>query len=186
MSTSILYHGFGIRGYDYVRTKFNHGSICFKIQQDRLKLRCSLCNGRDLIRRGFKHRIFRILPIGKKRAFVEFDIPRIECFACSIIRQVKVDFADPRRSYTKAFERYALDLSQHMTIQDVADHLGVSWDTIKDIQKRFLQKRFSKPKLKNLKHIAIDEISIGKGHRYLTVVPLSTNSRARHSGHSRS
>jgi transposase len=57
-----------------------------------------------------------------------------------------------------------------MTIQDVANHLGVSWDTIKDIQKRFLQKRFSKPKLKNLKHIAIDEISIGKGHRYLTVV----------------
>jgi transposase len=90
--------------------------------------------------------------------------------ACKIIRQVKVGFADTRRSYTKAFERYALDLCQRMTIQDVANHLGVSWDTIKDIQKRFLQKRFSKPKLKNLKKIAIDEISIGKGHRYLTVV----------------
>ncbi|MDI9569374.1 MAG: transposase family protein [Pseudomonadota bacterium] len=29
-----------------------------------------------------------------------------------------------------------------MTIQDVARHLNISWDTIKDIQKRDLTKRF--------------------------------------------
>ena len=51
-------------------------------------------------------------------------------------RQVKVPFADPRRSYTNAFERYALELSRRMTIRDVAKHLGVGWDMIKDIQKR--------------------------------------------------
>jgi hypothetical protein len=27
---------------------------------------------------------------------------------------VKVDFADPKKRYTRAFERYALELSQHM------------------------------------------------------------------------
>ena len=37
-------------------------------------------------------------------------------------------------------------------------------------QARSLQKRFGKPKLKNLKQIAIDEIAIGRGHRYFTVV----------------
>ena len=57
-----------------------------------------------------------------------------------------------------------------MTIQDVAQHLQVSWDVIKDIQTTSLQRRFGKPKLKKLKQIAIDEIAIGKGHRYLTVV----------------
>ena len=57
-----------------------------------------------------------------------------------------------------------------MTIRDVAVHLGVGWDLIKDIQKRDLSRRFAKPKLKHLRHIAIDEIAIGKGHRYLTVV----------------
>jgi transposase len=73
-------------------------------------------------------------------------------------------------SYTRQFERYALDLSRCMTIKDVAEHLGVSWDIIKDIQKRFLTRRFSRPKLRRLKQIAIDEISTGKGHRYLTIV----------------
>ena len=85
-------------------------------------------------------------------------------------RQVKVPFADPRRSYTNAFERYALELSRRMTIRDVAKHLGVGWDMIKDIQKRDLSRRYAKPKLKHLRHIAIDEIAIAKGHRYLTVV----------------
>jgi transposase len=57
-----------------------------------------------------------------------------------------------------------------MTIKDVARHLGVSWDVIKDIQKRYLKKHYSHPKLKHLKRLAIDEISIGKGHQYLTIV----------------
>jgi transposase len=57
-----------------------------------------------------------------------------------------------------------------MTILDVARHLNVSWDLIKDIQKRDLSWRYAKPKLKHLRAIAIDEIAVAKGHRYLTVV----------------
>jgi hypothetical protein len=81
-----------------------------------------------------------------------------------------VDFAEPRRSYTKSFARYALELSRLMTIKDAAHHLGVSWDIVKDIQKQDLRRRFAKPKLKHLRQIAIDEISVGKGHRYVTIV----------------
>lgn len=53
---------------------------------------------------------------------------------------------------------------------DVAHHLGVGWDMVKDIQKRHLQRHYAKPKLKEVKHIAIDEISVGKGFRFVTVV----------------
>ena len=87
-----------------------------------------------------------------------------------MVRQVEVPFADPRRTYTRAFERYALELSRRMTIRDVARHLGVGWDLIKDIQKRDLSRRYARPKLKHLRRIAIDEIAVAKGHRYLTVV----------------
>jgi transposase len=41
---------------------------------------------------------------------------------------------------------------------------------IKEIQKQHLQRHYSKPKLKHLRQIAIDEISVGKGHRYVTLV----------------
>jgi len=42
-------------------------------------------------------------------------------------------------------------------------HLGISWDVVKEIQKKYLHKKFSKPKLNNLRQLAIDEISIAKG-----------------------
>ena len=170
MSTSLLYHGFGVHGYDYINSKFNGGVVMFTLRPKAFELQCSSCQSRKIIRRGKVDRKFRSLPIGRKSVWFSLAVQRVECLVCGLVRQVKIGFANPRRSYTKSFERYALELSKYMTIQDTARHLGVSWDVIKDIQKRYLQKRFSRPKLKKLKEIAIDEISIGKRHRYLTVV----------------
>ena len=87
-------------------------------------------------------------------------VQRVQCRFCQAVRQVKLGFADERRSYCRAFERYVLSLSRCMTILDIARHLLVSWDTIKDIQKRYLKKRFAKLKLKHLKRLAIDEIAV--------------------------
>jgi transposase len=170
MSTSLLYHAFGIRGYEYTRTRYEGGAVIFSIRQEHETCRCSSCGSAPIIHRGQVARRFRSLPIGERATFVDLPIPRVECLACGAVRQVEVPFADPRRSYTRSFERYALELGRRMTIRDVAVHLGVGWDLIKDIQKRDLSRRFAKPKLKHLRYIAIDEISIGKGHRYLTLV----------------
>jgi hypothetical protein len=46
----------------------------------------------------------------------------------------------------------------------------VGWDLVKEIQKQDLQRRFCRPPVKHLRQIAIEEICIGRGHRYLTVV----------------
>jgi transposase len=170
MSTSLLYHGFGIHGYQYVRTLFEKGSIVFRIARNAFTLRCPDCNSRIVRRRGTVVRRFRTIPIGSVPVFIELAIQRVECLSCKVVRQVKLSFSDRRRSYTRSFERYVLELCRHMTIQDVANHLKVGWDTVKDIFKRYLGQRFKRPKLGHLKRIAIDEICIGKGHRYLTVV----------------
>jgi hypothetical protein len=87
------------------------------------------------------------LPIGRKRIVIEFPVQRIQCKACGLVRQVKVGFADAMSRYTRSFERYVLELSGYTTIADAADHPGISWDVVKDIQKRYLQRKFSRPKL---------------------------------------
>lgn len=170
MSTSLLYHAFGIRGYRYVKTKYVNGEVVFTIEQPMETCRCSVCGSENVIGRGKNPRCFRTVPIGGKPVYLELPIPRVECRECDVVRQVEIGFADPRVTYTKAFARYALELSQYMTIQDVADHLRISWDVIKEIQKADLKRRFDRPKLKHLRHIAIDEISTAKGHVYLTLV----------------
>lgn len=170
MSTTLLYRAFGLSGYRYVSQDFEDGQVIFRIEKPREQYRCSNCGSDHVCGQGYQERTFRCVPIGLKPALAVLPVPRVHCFACGLTRQIKLGFADPRRSYSRSFERYALDLSRRMTIQDVAEHLQVSWDVIKDIQARSLQRRFGQPKLKHLKQIAIDEICIGKGHRYLTVV----------------
>jgi transposase len=170
MSTSLLYQAFGIRGYDYRRTDYVEGRVCFAIEQPRKRYRCPTCGSAAVHAQGHKERFLQTVPIGLKPTFVLVKVARVICFHCEHTRQVKVPFADPRRTYTHAFERYAWELSKLTTIQDTARHLGVSWDIVKDIQKRNLQRRFGKPKLKNLQEIAIDEVTVGKGHQYVTLV----------------
>jgi transposase len=170
MSTSLLYHAFGVRGYSYRKTEYGEGKVIFTLEQPRESYGCPECGSHDVIGRGATPRTFRTVPVGGKPVFLAFAVPRIECRSCGAVRRVKLGFADPRRSYTHSFQRYALELSRWMTIQDVARHLGISWDVIKEIQKQDLQRRFAKVKLKHVRQIAIDEISVGKGHRYVTIV----------------
>ena len=170
MSTSLLYHAFGIVGYEYLGTHYEKGSTIFRIRQNRFQIRCSHCRSNRFIFRGKTLRRFRTIPIGSRPTFIEMEIPRIMCLACDTVRQAPISFAETRRTFTKVFERYVIELSRCMTLFDIAKHLKVSWGMIKDILKRHLSKVFSNPGLKNINWIAIDEISIGKGHRYLTVV----------------
>jgi len=170
ISTSLLYHAFGIRGYQQTRMVFADGVVRFHVQPNEKTVCCSDCGSRDVIRRGSKDREFRAAPIGAKPTLIVANLPRLECRQCGIVRQIRVGFSQPRRSFTNGWAKYALELTQCMTIKDVADQLGVSWDVIKEIKKSYLQKHFSTPSLKEVRRIAIDEICIGKGHRYLTLV----------------
>jgi transposase len=67
-------------------------------------------------------------------------------------------------------ERYAIGLLEFMTVQDVSEHLRMSWHTIKQIDKDYLRKHFSKPRLKDVEYIGIDEFAYQKGHKYNTIV----------------
>src|ERR1700685_4665221 len=170
MSTSLLYHAFGLVGYHYVNQTFEGGKVTFRIEQPRERHRCSACGSAEVWDQGGSEREFHAVPIGSKPVVLKLKVARVMCFDCCKVRQVKLPFADSQKRYTRAFARYALELARYMTIQDVAKHLKVSWDTVKGIQAQSLQQRFGKPKLHKLKKIAIDEIAITKGHRYLTVL----------------
>ena len=182
MSTSMLYHMMGIRGYRYMGTKYENGGATVTIAQDRRTCLCPQCESANIILKGGEWRRFRGVPIGRKPVWIRLRVPRVQCRECGTLRQVAVGFAEPRVTYIKAFRRYVLDLADCMTIQDVAEHLGVSWDVVKEIVKANLKRNFAKPRLKDLRQIAIDEISIGAGHRYLTIVLDLTSGAVVHVG----
>ena len=175
MTTSLLYHGLGLVDHDYKSTKYKNGEIIFNIVPKPKAIRCPICRSEKVVRRGTVDRTFRSIPWGTKPMWINVPVQRVWCLQCDIIRQIKLSFAEPKKSYTKKFKRYVLDLSRVMTIKDVARFVGVSWDVVKEIQKSRLWRLYRKPKLKNLKYIAIDEFSVGKHHDYFTqVLDLNT------------
>lgn len=171
LSKSILFHGFGIpSSFQHLRTEYKEGKIQFTIQRPICNSMCAICSSFNVSPRGIKKRVIRTVPIGRKIVEIIVYINRLFCNDCQRVRQEKIEFTSPKRTYTHAFKRLVLDLSRYMTIKDIALHLKTSWDIVKDIQKRDLQKKYSKPKLNRLLYIAIDEISVSKGHKYLTIV----------------
>lgn len=170
MSTSVFYRALGIRGYKHQSIKEQDGGLVMRVRHDGGKLTCPHCGGTNIIRRGTVPKRWSTVPIGHKPVTVFAEVPRIECRDCQTQPIVPVPFADSRRSYTRSFERLVLELRESMTLKDVARYLCVSDWLVKDIEKRWLGTHFAKPRLKDLRHIAIDEIATKKGHKYLTIV----------------
>jgi transposase len=131
---------------------------------------CSACGSKEVIRRGEQERWLRHVPIGRDCTWLIVKLPRVACRQCGLVRQIKIGLADARRGYTHAFERYVLELVRCMTIQDVARHVSLGWDVVKDIQKRYLQRHYARPPVKQLRRIGIDEICVGRGYRFVTLV----------------
>ena len=153
-----------------LKCEYKYGKVTVKIKINDIKLQCSHCKSFNVIKAGTKERLFRTIPIGSKQVYILAIIQRLRCKDCGLTRQESISYADQMRTYTNSFKRLVLELSRIGTILDVANHLGVSWDIVKDIQKNYLLAHYSKPDIKNVKYIAIDEFSVKKGHKYMTVV----------------
>ena len=172
MSTSLLYHSFGIQGpYHYVSSKYENGSTIFNIAHNH-RMKCPDCKSRKVIKKGTKERQFLGAPIGIKKTLIRISQQRIQCTLCKVIQHLPLKFIPrPKVRYTRAFEKYVLSLSiEKMTISSIATLCNVGWDCIKAIQKRHLKKRYQKPNYKNVTHIGIDEIYCGSKSGFMTVV----------------
>jgi transposase len=176
MSTSILYHALGLKGYEYQRTEYLNGSIFFHVKKQESYQYCTNCRSRAVVLAGRVERIWYSLPIGLKPTLIVAHLHRLECEKCGVTRLESLEVADPRRSYIRAFARYVVEMARYMTKAAIATILKfVSWNTIKDIIKTDLKRRLKRRKLNRVRRIAIDEVAVKKGHRYLTtVVDLDT------------
>lgn len=171
MSTkSLLYHGFGLGTMESSRISYEQGTVTFHVQRPISRLLCSNCHSSNIIRRGTIQRRLCHVPIGLKPVFVQVTLHRLECRNCGTLRNEHLPFMLPNKRYTRAFARYVIALSHCMTVKDVANLLGVSWGMIRSIQEDHLQQEVKKRKLSTLKCLAVDELAIGKGRRYVSIV----------------
>jgi len=83
------------------------------------------------------------------------------------------DFVDKGCYYSKRFCRLVSGLCRYMTISSVATHFNLRWETVKNMDKQYLQDTLpalNPAELFDLKYLGVDEVARAKGHDYMTVV----------------
>lgn len=111
----------------------------------------------------------RDLPLASARVTLEVPQRKLRCPSCGI-RVESHSFLAPHRRLTRRLERAVAELCRVLPIQHVASHFGLHWETVKTIDRRRLEREVGTPCYDGLRRLAIDEISVHKGHRYMTIV----------------
>lgn len=117
----------------------------------------------------YNERMVRDLNIFKAKTFIRYTYRTLRCDRCGLVVE-DVGLVEPYARVTKRLAQYIWDLCQLLTIKEIAELLELDWKTIKDIHKSRLKEKFSQPDIGNPKLLAVDEISLKKRHKYLTVV----------------
>ena len=168
MSTSNLYHAYGIKGVQYKSTQYEKKSIIYSAEMVYQKIRCPKCSGKNSHFKGQKKRRFRMTPVGSKKCFLDVILHRLKCVDCGHQWWPRLPFMKGKYQMTRAFIQFAFDLLSMSTVQDVSRLLGVSWNVIKNIHKMKLKKLYKKIDVKDVKYISLDEFAIKKGHVYMS------------------
>ena len=171
MSTSLLYPGFGRRGDQHVCNHYYEGAIHFHVRQDRFSLRGPACRSYKVQRKGGGP---ATVPNSAHRPQAGMDRFAGPAAFVSAVRGVA---SGQGRFRPGAPQLYPCLGARCFGIVPAYDHQGCVPvpEGEPGCGQRHSEKKpqpaICNPKLKKLKQIAIDEISIGKGHRYLTIVP---------------
>ena len=111
------------------------------------------------------------VPLAGKRCWV--DIEYVQVFDHNRTPVEGLSFVVPGQRVTHRMARLVSALCRHMTLSAVARYTGLSWDTVKNLDKRYLAKQLPQLRpesLEGLRLIGVDEVARAKGHDYFTLV----------------
>jgi transposase len=144
---------------------------CIRVVPDRrFRPLCHVCKEKCYHIHSHDSRSLRDLNFGSARVSLDCCYRTVFCPRCQAIRVEDLGLFDPYQRITRRLARYIHELCKLMTVKEVADHLGLDWKAVKNADKAFLEAQYGTPNLEGLRVLAVDEIAIRRGHRYLTIV----------------
>jgi transposase len=152
---------------DEIEIFSNHTDL--RIRRTPPALSCSGCGQLCFDRYDRTVQRIRDLNVFELQSYLVLTKWRVHCPNCGV-RVEDAGFDYPYSRYTHRFEELVFRLCRHTPIANVAETLGLNWKTVKEIDKRALQRTFANPDYSSLRLLSIDEISYKRRHQYLTLV----------------
>ena len=120
----------------------------------------------------YVRRQVRDMPLLGYPCVIEMELAQV--FISKNARRLEhCEFVDRGCRFTRRFCRMISGLCRHMSIQAVSRHLGVRWETVRNIDKAYLEETLpalDPTQLTGLKYLGVDEVARAKGHDYMTVI----------------
>ena len=114
-------------------------------------------------------RWIRDLPVFGKATWLLVTRRRLRCSTCGPKLEA-LDWLEPYSRFTRRFEESVARLCRVATHKHVAAEYGINRKSVKNIEKRYLQRTLGPVSLAGVELLAMDEFAIQKGHRYATVI----------------
>ena len=119
----------------------------------------------------YLRRVIMDVPLAGKRCLVDIEYAQLYVHGRVLVEGLP--FVSPGQRVTQRMARLVSALCRHMTISAVAIYSGLSWDTVKNLDKGCLAEQLPPLRpdlLEGLRLIGVDEVARAKGHDYLTLV----------------
>ncbi|WP_129128545.1 ISL3 family transposase [Geomonas oryzae] len=132
-------------------------------------LQCPTCGGRCIRVHETTTRIIRDLPILDARTKLLVHRRRFRCPQCGPVLEA-LSWLGKYARVTNRLADSVAKLCNVLSIKHVANFFCLSWDQVKEIDKRSLTERVGSVDLSDIDIIGMDEFALQKGHRYATVI----------------
>jgi transposase len=112
----------------------------------------------------------RDLSCGDTHIFLDLELRRVFCRNCGKVKQENLEWLADCPFYTKRFAFFVGRRCRESSIRDVARETRLDWKTVKALEEQYMREQLRRVGTPGPKVIGIDEVSVGKGHRYAIVV----------------
>lgn len=153
-------------------TFYDKASSLIWLEPDgRFRPRCHRClSPATAVHEDGFHRIVRDLNLASHKTFLHVTYRKVRCPVCGAVRVEHLSFCDAGARITRRMARYIYELCKVLTVEEVARHLELDPKTVKAVDYSSLIEEFGPTDYEGLRVLAVDEIAVKKGHRYMTVV----------------
>lgn len=122
------------------------------------------CPGYDNRARTWRH-----LDTCQFKTLVTAAVPRVQCPTHGCVT-IGVPWAEERSRFTLLFESEVISRLQSASVLAVRKQLRMSWNAVDGIMRRAVARGQSRLSKDMPTHICVDEVSIRKGHAYMTII----------------
>lgn len=133
------------------------------------RFRCPMCDAVLPLHDHTPFRKWRHLDHGSWKTWLFARIPRVSCMFHGV-RQVRLPWALPNSRFTLGFEKHAIDTLLEADVSGASRLLRMTWHEAWGVMERAVARGLKAKRRRVIPYLGVDEKSIAKRHRYMTLV----------------